>query len=136
MVKQPRRSQRLQGLTAATAVERQHSDLCFLKHGCLADRAAVPLDLSVPFGKTVLPIGCPQPLSEAGSEERPIPAQRRAPLKSVLGLQTCGPVTTLSRAIFHLWPSSWPPGKRYRSPLIHFFPSKDRSFPWNHQNFS
>lgn len=56
---QHKSSQRLQGLMAATVMERQHSDLCFLKHGCLADLAAVPLNLPLPFGKTMLPVGCP-----------------------------------------------------------------------------
>ena len=118
-------------------MERQHSDLCFLKHGCLADLAAVPLDLPLPFGKTMLPVMLPVIVwAKQGSQERPIPAQGRAPLKSVLGLRTCEPVTTLSRAIFCRWPSYWPPGKRYHSPLTHFFSSKDGSFPQNHQNFS
>lgn len=45
LVIQHKSSQRLQGLMAATVMERQHSDLCFLKHGCLADLAAVPLNL-------------------------------------------------------------------------------------------
>lgn len=137
LVIQHRSSQRLQGLMAATVMERQHSDLCFLKHGCLADLAAVPLDLPLPFGKTMLPVMLPVIVwAKQGSQERPIPAQGRAPLKSVLGLRTCEPVTTLSRAIFCRWPSYWPPGKRYHSPLTHFFSSKDGSFPQNHQNFS
>ena len=134
---QHRSSQRLQGLMDATVMERQHSDLCFLKHGCLADLAAVPLDLPLLFSKTMLPVMLPVIVwVKQGSQERPIPAQRRAPLKSVLGLRTCEPVTTLSRAIFCRRPSYWPPGTRYHSPLIHFFSSKDGSFPQNHRNFS